>query len=107
MLSAIAGSMSRAGGLTMLSAASDSVMLCATVNEVTMTRELPDRAAEQQQADEEQQVVGTDQDVVNARRARTCATTANAPWRVPAKYSKLGRAGVENRLASARRLRRC
>ena len=37
MLSAIAGSMIRAGGLTMFSAASESVMLCATVNDVTMT----------------------------------------------------------------------
>ena len=35
MLSAMAGSMIRAGGVTMFSAASDSVMLCATVNEVT------------------------------------------------------------------------
>ena len=38
MLNAIAGSMIRAGGLTMFSAASDSVMLCARVNEVTTMR---------------------------------------------------------------------
>ena len=68
MLSAIAGSMMRAGGLTMFSAASDSVMLCATVNAVTTSDELPERSAEQQQADEEQQVVRADQDVVDARR---------------------------------------
>ena len=87
MLSAIAGSISRAGALTMLSAASDSVMLCATVNDVTMHDELPDRAAEQQQADEEQQVIGADQDVDGCRPAGNAATTAKAPWRVPAKYS--------------------
>ena len=52
----------------MLSAASDSVMLCATVNAVTIDRQLPDRAAEQQQADEKQQVVGADQNVVDAGR---------------------------------------
>ena len=68
MLSAIAGSMMRAGGLTMLSAASDSVMLCATVNAVTMTASWRTDAAEQQQADEEQQVVRADQDVVDAGR---------------------------------------
>ena len=36
MLSAIAGSMMLAGGETMFSAASDSVMLCPMVNAVTM-----------------------------------------------------------------------
>ena len=68
MLSAIAGSMSRAGGVTMLSAASDSVMLCATVNAVTMSASWRSDAAEQQQADEKQQVIRTDQDVVDAGR---------------------------------------
>ena len=98
MLSAMAGSMRRAGGVTMFSAASDSVMLCATVNAVTTSSELPDRAAEQQQADEEQQVIGADQDVMDAGRARTCSTTASTPCRVPAKYSKCGVPAVEDRL---------
>ena len=43
-------------------------MLCATVNAVTISSELADRAAEQQQADQEQQMVRADQDVVNAGR---------------------------------------
>ena len=68
MLSAIAGSMMRAGGVTMFSAASDSVMLCAIVNAVTMTREPADAAAEQQQSDQEQQVIRADQDVMHAGR---------------------------------------
>ena len=78
MLSAIAGSMMRAGGLTRLSAASDSVMLCATVNAVTISSELAERAAEQQQPDQEQQMVGADQDVVDAG-GQELRTTANAP----------------------------
>ncbi len=52
----------------MFSAASDSVMLCATVNAVTTSDQLPERSAEQQQPDQKQQVVGADQDVVHARR---------------------------------------
>ena len=48
MLNAIAGSMIRAGGLTMFSAASDSVRLCAAVNIVTMNaswRTVPPRSS--------------------------------------------------------------
>ena len=67
MLSAIAGSMSRAGGVTRFSAASDSVMLCATVNDGHDEQQLPHRAAQQQQPDEEEQVIGADQDVMDAR----------------------------------------
>ena len=68
MLRAIAGSMMRAGGVTMLSAASDSVMLCAIVNAVTMTASCRMRSAEQQQPDQKQQVIRPDQDVVHAGR---------------------------------------
>ena len=52
----------------MLSAASDSVMLCATVNALTTSEQLPERSAEQQQPDEEEQVIRADQDVLHARR---------------------------------------
>ena len=65
----------------MFSAASDSVMLCATVNAVTIDRELADRAAEQQQPDEEQQVVRADQDVMDSRRHEPADTTAGRPCR--------------------------
>jgi len=61
-------SMIRAGGLTMLSAASDSVMLWATVNAVTNRRKPAHRAAEQQQADEKEQMVGTDENVMDPGR---------------------------------------
>src|SRR5262252_3397582 len=53
MLSAIAGSLSRAGGVTMLSAASDSVRLWAT---------------EKQQAHEKQQVIRANEDVMDPGR---------------------------------------
>ena len=62
------GSTSRAGGVTTFSTASDSVMLWATVNAVTTNSSCPHAAPEQQQADEKQQVIGSDQDVVHARR---------------------------------------
>ena len=52
----------------MFSAASDSVMLWPMVNAVTMRSSAIQRAAEQQQADEEQDVIRPDQDVVDARR---------------------------------------
>ena len=60
--------MMRAGGLTMFRAASDSVMLCASVNEVTTMSSWRTVSAEQEQADQEQQMVRADQDVVNAGR---------------------------------------
>ena len=97
MLSAIAGSMIRAGGLTMFSAASDSVMLCATVNAVTIDRELPERAAEQQQADQEQQVVGADQDVMDAGRHELADDRQRALARA-GEVLERGAAAVENRL---------
>ena len=68
MLNAIAGSMMLAGGETMLSAASESVMLWPIVNAVTMRTSASQRAAEQQQADEEQDVIGPDEDVMRPRR---------------------------------------
>ena len=60
----MAGSIRRAGGETRPSAASDNVMLCPMVNAVTTMSGLP-AAAEQQQADEKQDVVRSDQDVLN------------------------------------------
>ena len=68
MLSAIAGSMMLAGGLTTPSAASDSVMLCANVNAGHDQQQPAERAAQQQQADQEEQMIGTDQDVMHAGR---------------------------------------
>ena len=56
--------MRRDGGLTMLRAARDSVMLCCHRERRDNDGQFPDAAAEQQQADEKQQVVGTDQDVI-------------------------------------------
>ena len=70
-------------------------------------RELADRAAEQQQADQKQQVIGPDQDVMDAGGQELAGSTAIAPCRVPAKYSKLRAAAVENRLRQRARLRRC
>ena len=49
------------------SAASDSVMLWPIVNAVTMRTQRPPAAAEQQQADEKQDVIGPDQDVMRCR----------------------------------------
>ena len=49
--------------------------------------QLADRPAEQQQADEEQQVIGADQDVMDARRHEPLARRRSVPCRVPAKYS--------------------
>ena len=73
-------------------------MLCATRERGDDDRELADRAAEQQQPDQEQQMIRADQDVVDAGRQELLRSTANAPCRVPAKYSNRGAAAVENRL---------
>ena len=64
----------------MFSAASDSVMLCAMVKAVTTAISCRIDAAEQQQADQEQQVVGADQDVMDAGRDEP----AERPRRCPA-----------------------
>ena len=105
MLSAIAGSMMRAGGVTMLSAASDSVMLCATVNAVTMTASCRIDAAEQQQADEEQQVIRADQDVVDAGRHEPADDGERALPRAGEVLEPCA-AAVEDRLRQRARLRR-
>ena len=90
MLSAIAGSMIRAGG-------ADDVQRGERQREAVRDRERrdddrepPDGAAEQQQADQEQQMIGADQDVVDAGRHEP-ADDREAPWRVPAKYSNVVR----------------
>jgi hypothetical protein len=48
-------------------------MLCATVKCAHHQRQPAQRAAEQQQAHQEQQVIRSDQDVMDARRRRTAS----------------------------------
>jgi hypothetical protein len=81
MLSAIAGSISQPGGLTMSKAARVSVIEWPTVNMVTIVTSLRSvrRAAAGRQ---EQDVVGPDHDVVHARGDEG-AITAKAPAVVP------------------------
>ena len=81
-------------------------MLCATVNDVTTTSSWRIDAAQQQQADEEQQVVGADQDVMDAGRDEL-SDDRERPWRAPAKYSRCGACRDRGSSAtSAPRLRR-
>ena len=62
----MAGSTKCAGGFTMPSVASESVMLWPSVNAETMARSRGTAPAEQQQADDEEDVVGADGDVMDA-----------------------------------------
>ena len=66
MLSAMAGSMIRAGGVTTFSAASDSVMLCATVKALTISSSRRIGPPSSNSPMRNSNVVGADQDVVDS-----------------------------------------
>src|SRR4026207_1848839 len=68
MLRAIAGSTIRAGGATMLSAASESVMLEPKGKGEKNAHRRRNRSAEQKQSDDEEDVIGADGDVMDSRR---------------------------------------
>ena len=106
MLSAIAGSMIRAGGLTMLRAASERVRLWATVNDRHDQDELTGGAAEQEQADEEEQMVRPDDDVPDAGGQQPLHDGERALTRAR-EVLEPAASRVEDRLGQCCRLRRC
>ena len=97
MLSAMAGSMIRVGGLHEVERRQRQRDAVRDRERRDDDDELADGAAEQQQPDQEEQVVRTDQDVIDAGRQHS-PTTASAPCRVPVKYSKPVRPLLEDRL---------
>ena len=98
MLSAIAGSMICAGGVTRFERRQRQRDAVRDGERGDDQRQPPDRAAEQQQSDQEQQMVGPDQDVVDAGRHETCWTTARTPWRRAGEIFEPRLAAIEDRL---------
>ena len=102
MLSAMSGSTTRAGGLKTPERGERQRHAVGERERRDDQREAADRAAEQQQPDQEQEMVGPDQDVMDAGGDEASCHRERAAGAIPEKYSIDGPRGVEDDLLPQR-----